>query len=225
MCPSKPSIRCSAVSRIDAEIVDDDLFLGGTPKSSAASERSMLRGRASRDFRVHASTSGIAAKVSRLGLGGAAGDDDRGVRPLALQAADGLARLAHGFGRSPRNELTTIVLSSPAASALRRIVSDSAIFSRQPKVTTSCSRGSSRGRRQHGCVEPAFELDLHRAGHQHMVVDARAIRSSRSPPGSDTRTLRPPCAWCARRQPPRRRRPSRRRASSPRRAPMCGPRR
>ena len=44
-------------------------------------------------------TSGMAAKRAGIDLGGAAGDDDFGPGPLALDAADGLAGLPHRLRR------------------------------------------------------------------------------------------------------------------------------
>src|SRR5438105_5320061 len=61
---------------------------------------------------------------------------------------------------------------SPAASAWRRTVSDSAAFSRQPKLMTSIDIWSSGGAglSEHCGRKLAFELELERPAHQHMIV-------------------------------------------------------
>src|ERR1700674_423637 len=68
-------------------------------------------------------------------------------------------------------ELITIMSSNPAASTWRRITSDSAAFSRQPKVTTSMLMAASgRVGREHGRRDFSLELDFGGPGHQHVVV-------------------------------------------------------
>ena len=73
----------------------------------------------------------------RLGLRRAAGDDDVCLRALAAQRADRLARLAHRL-RGHRAGIDHHRVGEPGLLARwRRITSDSAVLSRQPKVTTS----------------------------------------------------------------------------------------
>ena len=63
-------------------------------------------------------------EMSRLGLRRAAGDDDARVRPLALDAADGLARLPHRF-RGHRAGIDDHRVVEAGCAASRRITSDS----------------------------------------------------------------------------------------------------
>ncbi len=80
------------------EIVDDDFFLGGDAEIEGAFQIDPGRGRVFRKISEYAINLGHRGERSGLGLGGAAGNDDLGVRVLPLQAADGLARLADGLG-------------------------------------------------------------------------------------------------------------------------------
>ena len=62
----------------------------------------------------------------RLDLRGAAGDHDARVRPLARDPADRLLRLPHRLGRHRAGvDDHGVAEPSPAASALRRMISDS----------------------------------------------------------------------------------------------------
>src|ERR1700734_1270488 len=67
--------------------------------------------------------------------------------------------------------LTTTVSLKPARSASRRITSDSAALSRQPKVTTSTLMRLSRARAgKERRIEAAAVLVFDRPRHQHVVV-------------------------------------------------------
>src|ERR1700730_11580692 len=69
-------------------------------------------------------------------------------------------------------ELTITAFARPAASAWRRMVSDSAAFSRQPKLMTSRDIASSGDTScgEHLGRKLAFELKLDRPAHQHVIV-------------------------------------------------------
>ncbi len=80
------------------QIVDDDFLPGGDAEIEGALHIDPGRRRVLRHIAEHAIDLGHHGESRGLGLRRAAGDDDLGVRPLPLQAADGLARLAHGLG-------------------------------------------------------------------------------------------------------------------------------
>ena len=91
----------------------------------------------------HAVDLGHGGESLRLDLRRAAGDDDARAGPLAADAADRLARLAHGLRRHRAGvDHHGIVEAGGAAS--RRITSNSKVLSRQPKVTTSTLIGAAR---------------------------------------------------------------------------------
>ena len=75
------------------------------------------------------STSGMAAKRSGSTCAAQPVTTMRGAGLLAAGAADGLARLAHGLGRHRAGVDDDRVAAIPAASAARRIASDSARLS------------------------------------------------------------------------------------------------
>ena len=67
-------------------------------------------------------------EARRVGLGGAAGDDDPGIGVVAARLADRLARLPHCFagdGAGVEDDGAAASVPRPAASASRRITSDS----------------------------------------------------------------------------------------------------
>ena len=130
------------------EIVDLTTFPRRRAEIEGALQVDPGRRRAFRRLPSTRSTSGIAAKVSGSVCA---------AQPVTMIARPGARASGGGWSGAPgrtasavtAQELTMIVSSSPAASALRRITSDSAALSRQPKVTTSTHRVP-HAARQHG---------------------------------------------------------------------------
>ena len=102
MRPSSPSIRWAAVSRTDMMSLTTIFCSWLSAEIVRARERRGGRGpRLGRDLAVIADDAvdlGHGGEALRIGLGGASGDDDARLRPLALRLADRLARLALGLG-------------------------------------------------------------------------------------------------------------------------------
>ncbi len=85
------------------DVVDDDLFFPAEAERRRGFEMRARRapGRAVELLGIaeHAVDLDHAGEGLGLGLGGATGDDDARIGPLALEAPNGLARLAHRFAR------------------------------------------------------------------------------------------------------------------------------
>ena len=86
-------------------------------------QRAQLAGSAFSALPITRKTSGMAAKSIGIDLGRAAGDDDLGTGPLALDAANGLPRLPHRFRRHRAgvddDEIASPVRQGGAAHGLR----------------------------------------------------------------------------------------------------------
>ncbi len=90
-------MRCAALSRTSHDVIDDRLRRVAEVERCARlcpTGRRKLLGVAE-----HAVGFGHGDEGLRLGLRGAAGDDDLRLRPVAAQRADRLARLTHRFRR------------------------------------------------------------------------------------------------------------------------------
>ena len=113
------------------------------------------------------STSGMAANMAGSVCAAQPVTTMRASGAFALDAADALPRLAHRFRRHRAGVDHHGV--AEARRAARRITSDSAMLSRQPKVTTSTLMRTPALREQRR-IERAGEFEFDRPGHQHVIV-------------------------------------------------------
>ena len=209
-----PSIRCSAVVLHRHDVADGDFLARvkrGPSSRRTASPRCRARDRP-RAWRQRSAASVCAAQpVTTMRASG----------PLAAKPADGLARLPHRFA-GDRAGVDDHGIGNAggvglAADHLRLVGVEPA--AEGDDIDAHAAPGLGEQRR----IEAALELELDRAGHQHVIVALAPFDREIAARQRDAH-LAPGALAAARRRPRRRRPPSRRPWSGRRRAPRCGSR-